>query len=143
MKLDAGPILARKAAGMQKFNDLRELCVAVGEKVLPQFEPFEDFCGKPTWKVAPKNSDFSFRLLLSFGYVDACNRRLVFDADLLSPSVGLPKIVGLSKMVQLKRLSVDTVAQGFIDVHSANAELAFEAVVLKQPWRLARIFRWQ
>lgn len=143
MNLNAGPILARKAAENRHFNSALEMCEAAGELILPRFKPFERFCGPARWTVSPVRGNKDFDVVVSFGYAAGCGNKLKFSSRLSSPMLGGPTLTGMQKAVRLKELSRDALAESFISLNAVIAEQAFEAVVLEEPWRLAQIFRWR
>lgn len=144
MKLDAGPILARKTAKNRRYNSVLEMCVAAGEVVKSVFQPFEEFCGSPEWRVSRGSQPATLDLVLAYRYIDGAGRKLGFQSTLsFNEGSSLSISNHRNQNHVLNSLSKKEISDAFVGSQATTAEQVFDAVVSDEPWRLAHILRWR
>lgn len=138
MYLDDAPILARKMAAQRRSDALMDLCFRACPAIAEQFQPFEKYCG-PVDVSAALTSHDSAQITAGFHYRHPHGPRLAFTATVRRRGDDLVLVDRRGSAV-IPVPEPGCIALTFLDAVAAQAERAFEAIVLEEPWRLRQIF---
>ena len=138
MYLDDGPILARKMAAQKRSDALMDLCFRACPAIAEQFQPFEKYCGPVDVSVTLTSHD-SAQITAGFRYRQPHGPRLAFTATVRRHGDDLV-LVDRGGSAPIAVPEPSWIALAFLDAVAAQAERAFEAIVLGEPWRLRQIF---
>lgn len=138
MYLDDAPILARKMAAQRRSDALMDLCFRACPAIAEQFQPFEKYCG-PVDVSVTLTSHESAQITAGFRYRQPHGPRLAFTATVRRHGDDLV-LVDRRGSAPIAVPEPGCIALAFLDAVAAQAERAFEAIVLGEPWRLRHIF---
>jgi len=138
MYLDDAPILARKMAAQRRSDALRDLCLRACPAIAEQFQPFEKYCGPVDVSVTLTSHD-SAQITAGFRYRQPHGPTLAFTATVRRRGDDLV-LVDRRGSAPIAVPEPGCIALAFLDAVAAQAERAFEAIVLGEPWRLRHIF---
>lgn len=139
MLLDDRPILARKLAAQKQSDALLDLCQRACPGIAAQFAPFEKYCGAVNVFAALTSHD-SAQITAGFSYRQPHGPRLAFTVTVRRRGDDLV-LVDRRGSAPIAVPEPSCIALEFLDSVERQAEAAFEAVVLDEPWRLRQIFR--
>lgn len=138
MYLDDAPILARKMATQKQSEALHDLCLRACPAIAEQFQPFETYCGPVDVSVTLTSHD-SAQITAGFRYRQPHGPRLAFTATVRRHGDDLV-LVDRRGSAPIAVPEPVWIVLAFRDAVAAQAERAFEAIVLDEPWRLRHIF---
>ncbi len=139
MFLDDGPILARKLEAKKRSDALVDLCQRACPAIAAQLGAFEKYCG-PAHLYTSLTSPDTVRLTAGFSYAlpNGVNMRFTATVGRRGDDLVLIDRRGSAPIPAPKP---GCIASEFLEAITPQAEAAFEAIVLDEPWRLMHIFR--
>jgi hypothetical protein len=139
MFLDDEPILARKLEAKKQSDALVDLCQRACPAIAAPLGAFEKYCG-PVHVYTTLISPDSVRLTAGFSYNMPSGEKMRFTATVGRRRDDLV-LIDRRGSAPIPVPEPGYVALAFLESITPQAEAAFEAIVLDEPWRLMRLLR--
>lgn len=110
--------------------------------IAAEFAPFEKYCGKVSVGYRFENATgTTVAIGARWAYKAPDGTRLGFTARLREHPHGWEMWRDTHRHLTVPALRPENVAETFIRLHGRQAEAAFEAIVLEEPWQLRQILQ--